>query len=249
MDSRETEMIAGLHPVRRALEAGGRTCRKIVIESGGRNPRLHSILDLARKKGVPVETLSPAIFRKRFRSENNQSVIGWFDRRPAQDLDALIETAAAGHPQPVVVLLDEIQDPQNLGAVLRSAEVLGLQGAIVPNRRSAPLNATVAKCASGALETLPVAVVTNLVRAAEELKENGYWVVGLDVNGDVDCGDLDYNFPLALVLGGEEKGIRPLLRKSCDTLVRIPMQGQVESLNASAAAAIVFHEAVKKRNR
>lgn len=248
MDSKDTEMISGLHPVRRALEAGGRSCRKIVIESGGRNPRLHSILDLARKKGVPVETLSSGIFRKRFKSENNQSVVGYFDRRPAQDLDGLLELAG-GHPSPILVLLDEIQDPHNLGAVLRSAEVLGLQGAVVPNRRSAPLNATVAKCASGALETLPIAQVTNLVRAVEELKENGYWVVGLDMDGEADCGDLDYNFPLALVLGGEEKGIRSLLRKSCDTLVRIPMQGQVESLNASAAASIVFYEAVKKRSQ
>ena len=175
-------------------------------------------------------------------------MVGYFDRRPAQDLDGLLQLAG-GHPSPILVLLDEIQDPHNLGAVLRSAEVLGLQGAVVPNRRSAPLNATVAKCASGALETLPIAQVTNLVRAVEELKENGYWVVGLDMDGEADCGELDYNFPLALVLGGEEKGIRSLLRKSCDTLVRIPMQGQVESLNASAAASIVFYEAVKNRGQ
>ncbi len=247
MNSKETEMIVGLHPVRHALEAGNRPCRKIIVESSGNN-RLRPILDLARDKGVPIETLSSGVFRKRFQSLNNQSVVGYFDRRPSQGLDELLELAGE-HPAPVLVLLDELQDPQNLGAVLRSAEVLGLQGAVIPNRRSAPLNATVAKCASGALETLPIAVVTNLVRAVEQLKENGYWVVGLDMAGEADCASLDFNFPLALVLGGEEKGIRQLLRKSCDTLVRIPMEGQVESLNASAAAAIVFYEAVKNRNQ
>lgn len=245
-DSPNTEMIVGLHPVRKALESGNRACEKLVVASGGPKNRLHSILDLARKKGIPVETLSSTVFQKRYKDKNNQSLVGYFSVRRSQNLEDLLE-AASQFEKPIVVILDEIQDPQNLGAVLRSAEVLGLQGAIVPNRRAAPLNATVAKCASGALEVLPVATVTNLVRAAEELKENGYWVVGLDTEGASDCGSFEFTYPLALVLGGEQKGIRPLLKKTCDATVKIPMQGQVESLNASAAAAIVFYEACGKR--
>ena len=244
--SPKTEMIVGLHPVRKALESGNRACEKLVIASGGPKNRLHSILDLARKKGIPVETLSPTVFQKRYKDKNNQSLVGYFAVRRSQNLEELLE-AASQYENPIVVILDEIQDPQNLGAVLRSAEVLGLQGAIIPNRRAAPLNATAAKCASGALEILPVAIVTNLVRAAEELKENGYWVVGLDPEGATDCGSFEFTYPLALVLGGEQKGIRPLLKKTCDATVKIPMQGQVESLNASAAAAIVFYEACGKR--
>ncbi len=244
--SSNTEIIVGLHAVRKALESGDRACEKLVVASGGPGNRLRPILDLARKKGIQVDTLSPAVFQKRYKDKNSQNLVGYFSIRRSQNLEELLALTSA-HPNPIVVILDEIQDPQNLGAVLRSAEVLGLQGAIIPNRRAAPLNATTAKCASGALEVLPVATVTNLVRAAEELKENGYWVVGLDPEGATDCGVFDFNFPLALVLGGEEKGIRPLLRKTCDALVNIPMQGQVESLNASAAAAIVFYTACGKR--
>lgn len=244
--STNTELIVGLHPVRKALESGNRACEKLVVASGSPKNRINPVLDLARKKGVPVETLSPAVFQKRFKGYNNQNLVGYFSVRRSQNLEELLALASEVE-HPIVVILDEIQDPQNLGAVLRSAEVLGLQGAIIPNRRAAPLNATAAKCASGALETLPVATVTNLVRAAEELKENGYWVVGLDPEGAVDCGSFEFHYPLALVLGGEEKGIRPLLKKNCDATVKIPMEGQVESLNASAAAAIVFYEACGKR--
>lgn len=244
--STNTELIVGLHPVRKALESGNRACEKLVVASGSPKNRINPVLDLARKKGVPVETLSPAVFQKRFKGYNNQNLVGYFSVRRSQNLEELLALASEVE-HPIVVILDEIQDPQNLGAVLRSAEVLGLQGAIIPNRRAAPLNATAAKCASGALETLPVATVTNLVRAVEELKENGYWVVGLDPEGAVDCGSFEFHYPLALVLGGEEKGIRPLLKKNCDATVKIPMEGQVESLNASAAAAIVFYEACGKR--
>ncbi len=244
--SSNTELIVGLHSVRKALESGNRACEKLVVASGSPKNRIHPILDLARKKAIPVETLSPSVFQKRYKDKNNQNLVGYFAVRRSQNLEELLEVASQ-YKNPIVVILDEIQDPQNLGAVLRSAEVLGLQGAIIPNRRAAPLNATAAKCASGALEVLPVATVTNLVRAAEELKENGYWVVGLDTEGATDCGSFEFNYPLALVLGGEQKGIRPLLKKTCDATIKIPMQGQVESLNASAAAAIVFYEACGKR--
>ncbi len=244
---KDSELIIGLHPVRKALETGKRRCFKVVSEQGARQTRLQQVLDLARRKGVSIETLPRESFLKRYGQSGHQYLAGYFAPRKTQDLGGLIETAKEQSPQPVLVLHSEIQDPQNLGAALRSAEVLGVQGAVIPNRRSAPLNETVAKCASGALETLPVVSVNNLVRAAEELKREGYWIVGIDPEGASDCNEFPFEFPLALVLGGEEKGIRPLLKKMCDATVRIPMRGQVESLNASAAAAILFYEVCGRR--
>ena len=162
-------------------------------------------------------------------------------------LPDLMDRAFTQTPHPVLVLVDEIQDPQNLGALIRSAYVLGMQGLVLPERRSAPLNETVAKCSSGAMESLPIATVTNLNRALERLKDAKFWIVGVDMDGERPCYEFEFNLPTALVIGGEGKGIRPSVKKACDFTVSIPMDGHLGSLNAATAASIVFYEIQKQR--
>ncbi|MFQ5716279.1 MAG: 23S rRNA (guanosine(2251)-2'-O)-methyltransferase RlmB [Nitrospinales bacterium] len=152
-------------------------------------------------------------------------------------------------PQPTLAVLDGIQDPQNLGAVIRSAEALGIHGIILPRRRTAPLNETVAKCSSGALETIPIAMAINLANALKLLKKHGFWVVGVDTDGKKPCYRLSFDSPTALLIGSEGKGIRPLLKRACDFTVSIPMKGKVGSLNVSAASAVLFYEILRQKRK
>ena len=241
------EMVYGVHPLQQALALGKRECYKIVLEQGKLPARLASLLKLADRQRTRVETLPREVFRKKFGKLNHQGVVGYFSPIRTLELETLIEQAYQTGPHPALVLADEIQDPQNLGALIRSAWVLGMQGLVVPKHRSVPLNETVAKCSAGAIESLPVACVSNLKQAAETLKEKGFWIVGVDMAGDRACYEFDFNIPVALIIGGEEKGVRPLLKKTCDFTVSIPMAGELGSLNASTAGAIVFYEIQKQR--
>ncbi len=241
------EIVYGVHPLQQALALGKRECYKIVLEKGKPPARLASLLDLAKTQGTRVEALPSEVFRKKYGKLNHQGMVGYFSPIQTLELETLIEQAFQSCPHPALVLADEIQDPQNLGALIRSAWVLGLQGLILPRHRSAPLNETVAKCSAGAIESLPVACVSNLKQAADSLKEKGFWIVGVDMEGDRACYEFDFNTPVALIIGGEEKGVRPILKKACDFTVSIPMAGELGSLNASTAAAIVFYEIQKQR--
>ena len=205
------------------------------------------MIELARENKVPIETIPKTDFQKIYRSHNHQGVVGIFAIIQALELDELVEQAFKKSRLPVLVVLDSIQDPQNLGAIIRSAETLGIQGMILPKNRTSTLNETVAKCSSGAIEHLPIAWVTNLTRGIEHLKEKGFWIAGVVPEGDTPCHQYKFDTPVVLVLGGEEKGIRPLLKKTCDVTLNIPMQGAIGSLNASAAAAILFYEALRQK--
>jgi len=246
---RETDQhcVYGIHAVREALENGQRRCYKIVLEKDKKPARLSVLLDLARGMHIPVETLPPTAFRKKFGNEAHQGVCGYFAPVVTLNLSELVDRSFAQTAQPVLVLADELQDPQNLGALIRSAYVLGMQGLVLPERRSAPLNETVAKCSSGAMESLPIATVTNLNQAIEQLKASKFWIVGVDMDGEKPCYDFEFNMPTALVIGGEGKGIRPLVKKSCDFTVAIPMDSNLGSLNAATAGSILFYEIQKQR--
>jgi 23S rRNA (guanosine2251-2'-O)-methyltransferase len=246
-EKNKQEMVYGVHPLQQALSLGKRKCHKIVLEKGNPPARLASLLQLAESQGIRVETLSPEVFRKKYGKLNHQGIVGYFSPIQTLELETLIEQAYQSCTHPALVLADEIQDPQNLGALIRSAWVLGLQGLILPKHRSAPLNETVAKCSAGAIESLPIASVSNLKQAAETLKEKGFWIVGVDMEGDRACYEFDFNTPVALIIGGEEKGVRPILKKTCDFTVSIPMAGELDSLNLSTAAAIAFYEIHKQR--
>lgn len=246
-EKNKQEIVFGVHPLQQALSLGKRKCHKIVLEKGKSPARLASLLQLAESQRIRVETLPPESFRKKYGKLNHQGIVGYFSPLQTLELETLIEQAYQSCTHPALVLADEIQDPQNLGALIRSAWVLGLQGLVLPKHRSAPLNETVAKCSAGAIESLPIASVSNLKQAAEVLKEKGFWIVGVDMEGDRACYEFDFNTPVALVIGGEEKGVRPILKKACDFTVSIPMAGELDSLNLSTAAAIVFYEIHKQR--
>ncbi|KMP11475.1 23S rRNA methyltransferase [Candidatus Nitromaritima sp. SCGC AAA799-C22] len=249
MGQSESDILYGINPILEALKASRRRCYRIIVEEGKSSPRLKSLLNLCRTRRVKVESLSKTEFQKRYRPYTHQGVVGHFSVKETLGLTDLIAGAFQETPHPVLILPDGIQDPQNLGAVVRSAEALGLQGMVLPKHRAAPLNETVAKCSSGAIEKFPIAWVTNLVHAIEELKESDFWIVGIDPQGKTPCYEFKFDMPVALLIGGEEKGIRPLLKKTCDFTLSIPMAGSMSSLNASAAGAVVFYEILRQRRR
>ncbi|MBI5427989.1 MAG: 23S rRNA (guanosine(2251)-2'-O)-methyltransferase RlmB [Nitrospinae bacterium] len=247
MTEKTENFVYGINPVHTALKASKRKCYKIVVEEEKDHPRVRSVVDLARRMGVKIEALPRQAFGQKFRSLPHQGIVGYFAVKETLELPELIEQAYRSDPQPTLVLLDEIQDPHNLGAIIRSAEVLGIQGVIIPKHRSVPLNETVAKCSAGAVETVPIAWTTNLAQAAETLKKSRFWIVGVDMHGATSCHRFDFNMPVALVIGGEQKGIRQGLKKICDFTVSIPMAGTLGSLNASAAGAVVFYEILRQK--
>jgi 23S rRNA (guanosine2251-2'-O)-methyltransferase len=243
----EQTLIVGINSVREALLASKRRCHKLIVEQGKTTPRVLAVVKMAQEKQIPVESLPKAEFQKKFHKHVHQSIAGYFSIIPTLELESLIETAFQKTSLPTLVILDGIQDPQNLGAIIRSAEALGIQGLILPKHGTPELNETVAKCSSGAIEHLPVTWVTNLTHCVEQLKKAGFWVAGVVPDGKTPCYQYQYDTPLALVIGGEEKGIRPLLKKSCDVTLAIPMQGQLQSLNAASASAVVFYENLRQR--
>jgi len=248
MNSTDNSTVFGLNPVFEALKAQKRRCYKLIIEQGKTQARLNSLIELAHEYKVPIETIPKIAFQKKYRNHNHQGVIGVFAIIQTLELEELVKQAFEASPLPILVALDSIQDPQNLGAIIRSAETLGIQGIILPKNRTSTLNETVAKCSSGAIEHLPISWVTNLTRGIEQLKEAGFWIAGVVPDGDTPCYQYKFDAPMVLVIGGEEKGIRPLIKKSCDVTLKIPMEGSMESLNASAAAAILFYETLRQKN-
>ncbi|PIQ96792.1 MAG: 23S rRNA (guanosine(2251)-2'-O)-methyltransferase RlmB [Nitrospinae bacterium CG11_big_fil_rev_8_21_14_0_20_56_8] len=247
MNETHPQCLFGIHPVLEALKTGQRRFYKIVIAKEKSGPKFRALLDLARTRNVRVELLPRSVFDQKYRSFSHQGVVGYVSVKETLDLPQLVAEARRASSHPVLVLLDELQDPHNVGAIIRSAEGLGLQGVVVTKHRAAPLGETVAKCSAGALERLPVACVTNLARAMENLKQDQFWIVGLDRNAEHSCHGFHFPFPCALVIGGEERGIRPGLKKLCDFMVSIPMAGTIDSLNASAAAAVIFYEVLRQR--
>ena len=248
MKPTEQTLIVGINSIREALLASKRHCSRLIIEQGKTPPRIQAVIKLALEKQILIETLPRVEFQKKFNKHVHQSIAGYFSAIPTLELESLIATAFQSTSLPTLVILDGIQDPQNLGAIIRSAEILGIQGLILPKHGTPALNETVAKCSSGAIEHLPITWVTNLTHCVEQLKEAGFWVAGVVPDGEIPCYQYQFDTPLALVIGGEEKGIRPLLKKSCDVTLTIPMKGQLQSLNAASASAVVFYENLRQKS-
>jgi len=233
-------ILSGIHPVVEALRAG-HPLDRIVVAQGAGGPRLQEVIDLARRAGTPVRFEPRSSLDRLAGTSAHQGVVAMGAARKYADLDS----AAASE---LVVVLDGVEDPHNLGAIIRTAHAAGAGSLIIPERRAAGLTDVAAKAAAGALEYLPVARVTNINRALEDLKERGFWIYGLDERGAADYDAIEYSSPTAIVLGGEGKGLHEQVRKHCDQLVRIPMAGQISSLNVSVAAGIVLFE-WKRRQR
>jgi len=240
-------MITGRKPVLEALRAG-RQIQKIVLLAGAQGRAVEDVREAARQRHVPCEIADPESFRELAADGPvTQGVIAIVPSRAQITLEELLETISGSGRPGFLLVCDEIEDPQNLGALVRSAECAGAHGVIVPRHRSAPISATVVKASAGATEHLPIAEVTNIASALGSLKEAGYWVVGLAGDGDRNYTEIDYAGPIALVVGNEGRGIRRLVREHCDFLARIPLHGRIASLNASVAGALVLFEVAHQR--
>lgn len=238
------DVISGRHPVLEALKSG-RTLNKIVIAEGSEGGSLAEIVGKAKAAGIMIQQ-APRIQLTKLAGERHQGVIAFGAAHAYAELEDIVsrETGSA----PLIVLLDEVTDPHNLGAVLRTAEAVGAQGVVIPKRRAVPLTGVVAKVAAGALEHTPVARVTNLVQTIERLQSLGYWVVGTATEATDLYTTVDYRGKIAVVIGAEGKGLTRLVQEKCDFLVCLPMLGALASLNASVAAGVLLYEVVRQRS-
>jgi 23S rRNA (guanosine2251-2'-O)-methyltransferase len=240
-------LIAGRNPVMEALRAGT-LLERIVIQAGVSGEPVERIRNLARERGIPLAEIDRERFRSLAGGAAAQGVIAFTAGRKAATLDELLAVGGRMGERGFLLLLDEIEDPQNLGALIRTAECAGVHGVVIPRHRAVHVTPAVVKASAGASEHLPLAEVTNLVAAIERVKEEGYWVIGLDAGGDRPYTAVDYTTPVALVVGSEGKGLRRLVRERCDVVVTIPLRGRISSLNASVAGALVMYEVVRARS-
>ena len=234
-------ILSGIHPVAEALRAG-RALDRILVAQGAGGPRLQEVIDLARQASVPVRFEPRNALDRLAGSAAHQGVVALGAAQKYTDLQSIEDSG-------ILVVLDGVEDPHNLGAIIRTAHAAGASGIVIPERRAAGVTDVVAKAAAGALEHLPVIRVTNINRALEDLKHRGYWIYGLDERGAEDYDRVNYSAPTALVLGGEGKGLHEQVRKHCDALVRIPMAGKISSLNVSVAAGVVLFEWKRRRGK
>ena len=248
--SEKQDVIYGPNAVLEALRAGKRQIDSIAILESARPDRLKPLLDLARAKGVPVHRVPRFDLDRSLGEVRHQGVAARVAAARYHDADALLEKLESkiGTDDPPLVLgLDGLEDPRNMGSIVRTAECAGVHGVFIAERRAVGLTSAVAKVAAGALEYVPVARVTNLVRLIEQLKERNIWVVGAAAEAKQSYTDWDWKLPAAIFLGSEGHGLHRLVREHCDTLVRIPVTGRLESLNVSVAAGVLLYEVRRQR--
>ncbi|NPV52362.1 MAG: 23S rRNA (guanosine(2251)-2'-O)-methyltransferase RlmB [Firmicutes bacterium] len=251
-------LIAGRNPVIESLRAGRRISR-ILIAEGSRGKPIDQIAELASARGMALEYVSRETLDRLAGSEaeSHQGVVAFARPKEYVTLDHILEAAGKGDAPPLIVALDGIEDPRNFGAILRTCDACGVHGVIIRERRAVGLTPAVAKASAGAIESVPVARVTNLAQAIERLKQHGIWIAGAHGGEARDEGhsqtlsiwDADFTVPLAVIVGGEGRGVGRLLLESCDFVVSIPMMGRVSSLNASVALAVVLYEVLRQRQR
>ena len=237
------DKLIGIHAVLEALRSG-RSIEHVMVARGAQNPRLQQIIDECRRSGVPLRFEPREALDRAAASAAHQGVVALAAAHRYRELEDVV---AAPQKPALLLLLDGVEDPHNLGAIIRSAYAAGADAVVIPERRAAGLTEIVAKTAAGALEHLPIARVANLNRALELLKEKEYWIYGLDERAERSYDSADYHGRVAFVLGGEGKGLHQQVAKHCDFLVRIPVAGSIASLNVSVAAGVVLFEAFRQR--
>lgn len=240
------EVLYGLHPVEEAIRSGGRRLDHVLLSRERGNPRLERLAELCKAAGVRVSLEGKDQLTRIAKTDAHQGAVAAVRERQFLTVEDLI-AAPARFGKKFYLALDGVEDPHNLGALLRSADGAGVDGVILPERRSAPITGVVAKTSAGASEHVPIARITNLVRTLEQLKKANTWVLGLDERGTPDYTEFDFNTNCVLVLGSEGSGLHDLVKKTCDHLLRIPMAGSVSSLNVSVAGAVVMYEALRQR--
>jgi len=239
------DFIIGRNPIIEVLKSE-REINKIWIAEGSQKGSMTKIIQLAKEQGIQTQFV-PKKKIDQMVEGNHQGVVAQVAAYKYAEIDDLFQKAAERNEDPFFLLLDEIEDPHNLGSILRTADAVGAHGVIIPKRRAVGLTATVAKSSTGAIEHIPVARVTNLARAIDDIKERGVWVAGTDAKGKDDYRNIDGNMPLCLVIGSEGKGVGRLIKEKCDFLIHLPMKGKVTSLNASVAASLLMYEVYRKR--
>ena len=245
------EKVYGLHAVRALLTRHGARIGNVTIVEGRSEPRVAELQLLAQKAGKTVKRASPAVFKQLFGEAVHQGVFAEVQPLPPWREDELVAGITAqleSKVQPLVLVLDGVQDPHNLGACLRTADACGALAVVIPKDRAVQMTATVRKVAAGAAETTPLAIVTNLARTLRLLKEAGLWIVGADAEAPKLAQEADLAGPVAIVMGAEGAGLRQLTRDTCDFLVRLPQHGAVESLNVSVATGMLLYESVRQRS-
>jgi 23S rRNA (guanosine2251-2'-O)-methyltransferase len=242
-------MLYGRNPVYECLRAGRRQVFKLLLAEGGRQGgTLSDTLQLARQRGIPVQAADRRQLDRLSKGVRHQGVLAEVDGYPYVSIQDVLAGAARRDEPPWLLLLDCLQDPQNLGTLLRTAEVVGVHGLVLPERRSVAVTPAVVSASSGASEHAHIVQVTNLVRAMKDLQARGIWIGGLEAApGATQVWQADLSGPLALVVGSEGQGIRRLVRETCDYMVDLPMRGQVNSLNAAVAGSVVLYEAARQR--
>jgi len=237
--------IYGINSVSEALKSRGRAFEWVGMAKERHDLRLQRLIEDCRKIGIPVRFLQRTELDRMAGNAAHQGVVAVTSAKQYNELEDVV--AAKRGKYSLIIVLDGVEDPHNLGAIFRTADAAGANGIVIPERRAAPVTGTVTKASAGASEHLPIAKVTNISRTVEELKESNIWTVGLDERAIQTYDALDYNIDCALVLGGEGKGLHDLVKRKCDFLVSIPMLGKVPSLNVSVAAAVVLYEIVRQR--
>src|SRR5687767_6540408 len=238
------DLICGINPVLEALAAGTRHFDRLLIVKGSRNQRVTEAVARASQQGIPLRFEARETLDRMAGGLSHQGIMAVVSAKPVIDLETLLDEART---PALVVLLDGVEDPRNLGAVLRTAEAAGADGVLLPERHSAGLSEAVSRASAGGLEHVKVARIGNVAQAIETLKSRGLWVVGFDAAGTERWDTVDYRRPLVLVLGGEGRGMRRLVRERCDHLVSLPLFGHVGSLNVSVAAGIALYEVIRQR--
>jgi 23S rRNA (guanosine2251-2'-O)-methyltransferase len=249
--SESRALLYGLNPLLEALRAGDRIPPEIVIAEGARDERLRELIELARAKNITIKRAPRASIDRAVGNTHHQGVMARIAAARYADTEDLLSDIAlrvGSEKEPLVVVLDGVEDPRNLGAILRTCECAGVHGVFVPERRAAGLTDLVSKASAGATEYVPTARAVNLSRLIAQLKERKLWVVGTAADAPMNYTEWDWTRPSAVVLGGEGAGLHRLVSESCDVLVRIPVQGKIQSLNVSVAAGVVLYEALRQRS-
>ncbi|MGJ5713098.1 23S rRNA (guanosine(2251)-2'-O)-methyltransferase RlmB [Staphylococcus auricularis] len=243
----EEVVIVGRHAVKEAITTG-HTINKILIQDGVKKQQLNEILKKAKSEKIIVQSV-PKSKLDQLSDSPHQGVAAYIAPYEYADLDAFLETQAEQDGLSTIILLDGLEDPHNLGSILRTADASGVDGVIIPKRRSVALTQTVAKASTGAIQHVPVMRVTNLAQTIETLKDRGYWVVGTEAENATDYREMDAEMPLVIVIGSEGQGMSRLVKDKCDFYIKIPMVGHVNSLNASVAASLMMYEVYRKRHQ
>ncbi|MFC1987117.1 23S rRNA (guanosine(2251)-2'-O)-methyltransferase RlmB [Chloroflexota bacterium] len=244
-----SDVIEGRNPVIEALKSGRPMNRILLADNIGRHGAIAEILHLAQASGIPVEYVARQAIDRLSLTAAHQGVIAYTAVKEYITLDDLLIISKEKNELPLYTVLDGVEDPRNLGSILRTAEASGVHGVIIRSRRAVGITPAVAKASAGAVEYVPVARVSNISQAIVTLKKNDIWVIGIDRSGTVDYRQVDFKLPTAIVIGGEGKGLADLVRERCDSLAAIPMRGKITSLNTSIAAALVMYEAFRQRSQ